>query len=367
MTTPLRVQNLVKTYGDEVAVDDVSFDVESGNTLVLLGPSGCGKTSILRSIAGLERIASGTITIDGTVASGGRVHLDPEDRPVGMVFQSYALWPHMTVLGNVMFSCARQARLKKSEAQARAKDLLHRFGLSAMADRRPAELSGGQQQRVALARAIGGNPALLLMDEPLSALDPQLRDALRVELRTTIAETGLACVYVTHDQREALAMADHVAVLNRGRICELAPPTDIYARPRTAFGASFLGSTNSLRSAKVLHPGAPGRWVAESDGIQVDFTPTPGWTPVTGDLADVLWRPEATRLYVASADEPSRPNAWAVRTRTSVFAGTGHEVLVETAGGQRLLAVADTAWPVGAECLTTTDSEDITGYAVTHD
>jgi spermidine/putrescine transport system ATP-binding protein len=234
----LRLEKVTKTFGDFVAVDDLSLDVPRGSFFALLGPSGCGKTTTLRMIAGLEQPTDGRVLIGDTDLTGSR----PYERPVNTVFQSYALFPHMTVRDNVAFGPKRR---KEKDAAQRADDALELVQMTQFAGRKPAQLSGGQQQRVALARALVNHPEVLLLDEPLGALDLKLRREMQVELKRIQTEVGLTFIHVTHDQEEAMTMADTVAVMNKGRIEQLGPPAELYDLPLTRFVATFLGQANT--------------------------------------------------------------------------------------------------------------------------
>lgn len=237
--TLLEVNHVSKRYADLLAVQDVSLSLSSGETLALLGPSGCGKSTLLRLIAGLERPDGGRVLLNDADVTD----LPPERRKLGMVFQDYALFPHLDVLGNVMYGPRRRGD-RKPEAQAKAGEALTQVGLQALGPRRIHELSGGQQQRVALARALASAPALLLLDEPLSNLDEQLRATLRRELGTLFAQTGAGVLLVTHDQREALSLADRVVLMRAGRVVQTGGASDVFGRPATAWAAAFLGERN---------------------------------------------------------------------------------------------------------------------------
>jgi iron(III) transport system ATP-binding protein len=245
----IRIEGLRKTFPgqDRAAVDDLSLEIEAGTFFTLLGPSGCGKSTTLRCLAGLERPDGGEIAIDGqTVFSHrARVHVAPYRRAIGMVFQSYAVWPHMTVYQNVAYPL-KNLRRSRAEIDAAVRTVLRLVGLEPLASRPAPFLSGGEQQRVALARALVERPRVLLLDEPLSNLDAKLREGMRIELRELQEELSLTAVYVTHDQEEAFALSDLMAVMHRGRVVELGVPEAIYQAPATAFGAEFLGSATRL-------------------------------------------------------------------------------------------------------------------------
>jgi ABC-type Fe3+/spermidine/putrescine transport system ATPase subunit len=235
----VELRGVTKRFDDVVAVDSIDLAVEHGEFLSLLGPSGCGKTTTLRLIAGFERPDEGEILTGGVDVRA----LPPYKRDVNTVFQSYALFPHMTVLANVAYGL-KNRRVRRAERRRRALETLELVHLAGFADRKPRQLSGGQQQRVALARALVMEPRVLLLDEPLGALDLKVRKALQIELKRIQQEVGITFVYVTHDQEEALAMSDRVAVMNLGRIEQLGPPRDVYDRPATHFVADFIGETN---------------------------------------------------------------------------------------------------------------------------
>ncbi len=235
----VELRGVTRRFGEIAAVDALDLAVVRGEFLSLLGPSGCGKTTTLRLIAGFERPDLGTVYIDGSDVS----RLPPYRRPVNTVFQSYALFPHLSVLENVAYGL-KQRRIPRRDRRVRAQEMLELVHLRDVGRRRPRELSGGQQQRVALARALVMSPKVLLLDEPLGALDLQVRKALQIELKRIQETVGITFIYVTHDQEEALAMSDRVAVMNGGRIEQLAPPQEIYDRPATEFVAAFIGDTN---------------------------------------------------------------------------------------------------------------------------
>jgi ABC-type Fe3+/spermidine/putrescine transport system ATPase subunit len=242
----LEVTDLRIKYGETEAVKGISFAIEPGEFLTLLGPSGCGKTTTLRCIAGLEPASGGTIAIDGAVVAGPGKHVQPEKRGINMVFQSYAVWPHMSVAKNVVYGLKGSS---KSEIAARVEEVLELVGLAPYAKRYGTELSGGQQQRVALARAIVTRPKILLFDEPLSNLDAGLREQMRVELLQLQRTVGITSVYVTHDQTEAMSMSDRVVLMRDGQIEQLDVPREIYRRPASEFAATFIGRANLIRAS----------------------------------------------------------------------------------------------------------------------
>ena len=239
-TGDLVLNRISKYYGDFCAVDDLSLTIPDGSFFALLGPSGCGKTTTLRMIAGLEEPTNGTISIGSTDITDTR----PYERPVNTVFQNYALFPHLNIYENVAFGMRRRGI---KDVKAEVEKVLKLVELPHLADRKPAQLSGGQQQRIALARAIVNKPALLLLDEPLGALDLKLRRQMQIELKWIQTQVGLTFVHVTHDQEEAMTMADTIAVMNEGRIEQMGTPEDLYESPRTAFVANFLGQSNLIR------------------------------------------------------------------------------------------------------------------------
>ena len=251
---PIDISHLRKRFGATTAADDVSFTLDDGGFLALLGPSGSGKTTVLRMVAGLETPDGGRISVhDRVVFDDGR-SLPPEQRDIGMVFQDYALWPHMTVDQNISFGL-RTRRASRQETTARTREALALVHLDGLGARYPDQLSGGQQQRVAIARALATRPRLLLLDEPLSNLDAALREEMRVELVRLLKAQGITAIYVTHDRTEALAMADHIVVLRDGRIAQMGTPEELYSRPANSFIAGFLGSANFISGDTQPEPG----------------------------------------------------------------------------------------------------------------
>src|SRR5437764_567891 len=246
----LELRRLTKRYGTSTPVDAIDFTVERGEFICLLGPSGCGKTTTLRLLAGFLTPDEGEIRVAGKVISSPGAVTQPERRNMGMIFQSYAVWPHMTVRENVGYGLKMQS-MPAAERDARTRALLDATRLAELADRYPAELSGGQQQRIALARALAPNPDILLLDEPLSNLDANLRAEMRFEIRRLHDEFHYTSIYVTHDQIEAMTMADRIVVMNAGRLEQTGTPTEVYERPNSAFVARFIGGSNVLAATHV--------------------------------------------------------------------------------------------------------------------
>ena len=312
--TLLDIVDVTRRFGDVTAVDSVSLSIAENEFFALLGPSGCGKTTLLRSIAGFEQPDSGQMLLGGQ----DLLELPPNRRPVNLMFQSYALFPHMSVVNNISYGLERE-KLPKAEVRSRVQEVLETVGLTALAKRRPAQLSGGQRQRVALARAIVKRPRLLLLDEPLSALDRKVRGDMQLELKRLQHEVGITFVVVTHDQEEAMSMADRIAVMADGRVQQVATPLDLYRRPVNLFVADFVGTSNIL----------PGR--REGDGFMSDElgpVPTVGATGPIGK-AHLVVRPEDVRLAPASA---STPGAVAGTVADVQFKGGSTQVAVDVPG-----------------------------------
>jgi ABC-type Fe3+/spermidine/putrescine transport system ATPase subunit len=277
----LKLSGLTKRFGADTAVDAVELEVQPGQFACLVGPSGCGKTTLLRMLSGLESASAGRVEIDGQDVSTK----PPAARGVGMVFQSYALFPNMTVAANIAFGMKRASR---AERRARVEALLDTVGLAGFSDRWPQQLSGGQQQRVAIARALAVEPKILLLDEPLSALDPVIREQLRAELKRLQQRLGVTTVMVTHDQAEAMAVADVIAVMRAGRIEQVGDPRTLYEHPANAFVAGFLGAANRIE-AEVVGAGTIRLW----DALDTEAD-TSGWSP--GAKVAAIVRPECVQL-----------------------------------------------------------------------
>jgi spermidine/putrescine ABC transporter ATP-binding subunit len=289
----LSIGGLTKSYGAQRAVDEVSFAVPAGSLLTLLGPSGCGKTTILRAIAGFVAPDAGRIEVGGVDITA----LPPERRQTAMLFQNYALFPHMTVVQNVAFGL-KMRRLGRAEIATKVAAALALVRLEALAGRYPAELSGGQQQRAALARALVTEPQLLLLDEPFGALDQNLREAMQVELRKLQQRLGITTILVTHDQQEALILSDLIAVMNAGKIEQLAPPIEVYDHPATRFVAGFMGAANLLTGKLLAHDATGFDLGIGGSRLRLSGAPPPAAT----DEIAIAVRPEAIGLDAATAD-----------------------------------------------------------------
>src|SRR5688572_13305512 len=296
MTAAIEFRGVSRIYGEVRAVDGVSFAVEPGEFFAMLGPSGSGKTTCLRLVAGFDTPNSGQVLLDGADVSS----MPPYQRNVNTVFQDYALFPHMTVLENVAYG-PRVRRVAKAERERRAREMLELVQLGAQGERRPAQLSGGQRQRVALARALINRPRVLLLDEPLGALDLKLREEMQIELKSLQKQLGITFVYVTHDQGEALSMADRVAVFNKGHIEQLAAPRELYLRPATPFVARFVGSANVADTslAQKLGLGAAFAIRAENIDVQAESAAIPPDSVVApGAVVAVQFHGAASRWQV---------------------------------------------------------------------
>ena len=305
----LRISNLVKEYDGHRAVDDVSVDIAKGEVFALLGSSGCGKTTLLRMLAGFETPTSGTITLAGRDLAD----LPPYVRPMNMMFQSYALFPHLTVFDNIAFGL-RRARLPAAEVDERVAAMLRLVQLGPYAKRKPHQLSGGQQQRVALARSLAKKPQLLLLDEPLGALDKKLREETQIELANIIHDVGVTCVLVTHDQEEAMTMASRIAVMSEGRFLQVAPPAEIYETPATRFVADFIGNVNLMDGTLV---------VDEADHVVVDCGDIRhrvghGITGTRGMAVTVAVRPEKMKIRRDALTSPATPDTGVNRAHGTV-------------------------------------------------
>ncbi len=285
----MQIKHVVKQFGDVSAVDDVTLDIQKGEIFALLGSSGCGKSTLLRLLAGFDKPTSGQIVLEGKDV----VNLAPYERPINMMFQSYALFPHLTVWDNVAFGLRRDG-LPKAEVAARVEEMLDLVMLKAYAKRKPHQLSGGQQQRVALARSLAKRPRLLLLDEPLGALDKKLRERTQLELVNIVEKVGVTCVMVTHDQEEAMTMATRIGVMSEGKILQIGRPFEIYETPSCRFVADFIGSINLFCGTVV---------VDEADHVQIDSPEcrhyvSHGITGTEGMTVHVAVRPEKMTIQL---------------------------------------------------------------------
>ncbi|MFW6033517.1 MAG: ABC transporter ATP-binding protein [bacterium] len=358
----LSVTELIKTFPssrserDRVrAVDDISFEVEPGQLFTLLGPSGCGKTTTLRCVAGLETPDSGVIRVsDETLfSSADRVKVPANRRGLGMVFQSYAIWPHMNVFHNVAFPLEvahRSRRPGRKEIKERVEKVLSVVQLDHLATRQATDLSGGQQQRLALARALVLEPPLLLLDEPLSNLDAQLREEMRFELKRLQRELGITAVYVTHDQIEALAMSNQIAVMNAGQIEQVGHPRQIYEKPASRFVAGFIGKTNFMEGTVERKEPEGIYAVATPDG---ELRTTSSADLPVGSAVVASIRPEHIGLQLA-ADAASEPNSWTGTVETRAFLGESVDHLVSLRKSTlQVRAPARVTIPPGTEVVLT--------------
>lgn len=290
--------NVTRTFGDVIAVDDVNLEIQEGEFFTLLGPSGSGKTTCLRMIAGFDRPTKGEIYLHGAKVT----RLPPYERDVNTVFQDYALFPHMTVGDNIAYGLMIR-KVGRSERLARVEKMLEMVRLPGLGTRRPAQLSGGQRQRVALARALINQPRVLLLDEPLGALDLKLRQEMQAELKNLQQQLGITFIYVTHDQEEALSMSNRIAVFNRGRIEQIGAPAEIYERPATAFVAGFVGTSNLIEGALAQKlTGTPARFALRPEKIHLGVPGANverGMVSVNGTVRDVVYLGLYTRYLVA--------------------------------------------------------------------
>ena len=311
----LELKDIVKKFDDMVVVNNVNMSIEQGEFFTLLGPSGCGKTTILRMIAGFDDPDSGQILLDGQDIK----NLTPEKRPLHTVFQSYALFPHMTVKKNIEFPL-KMARWDKNKIENQVNELMEDVKLVNFANRYPHELSGGQRQRVAIARALVDRPKLLLLDEPLSALDASLREHMHVELVKLQEETGVTFIYVTHDQREALALSSRIAVMNSGKVEQLGTPTDIYAHPKTFFVSNFIGKCNLLK-AKIINADDKNMTLNVSDNFNLDLDNNGNYA--IGDEGWFAVRPEQIKAHKTEYKDEHNMVSFKAKVKGYYYYGDG--------------------------------------------
>jgi spermidine/putrescine transport system ATP-binding protein len=325
----VRLVQVSKAFGDVYAVDHIDLEVNDGEFFSLLGPSGCGKTTTLRMIGGFEQPTSGRIELQGEDVTW----LPPYKRHVNTVFQNYALFPHLSIYENVAFGLRRQKQVKDSEIKSRVTDMLKLVELPGFENRRPTQISGGQAQRVALARALINRPGVLLLDEPLGALDLKLRKQMQFELKRIQREVGITFVYVTHDQEEAMTMSDRIAVMNKGRYEQLGDPEALYERPMTRFVAGFLGVSNLLG----------GECQGTADGLGIiqladgTIVKAPAEAVYGRTTVDVGVRPEKIRLHKEGVDPPGGHNRLSGVVTDASYMGVSTSYIVETRGGARVM------------------------------
>lgn len=319
MSAAVELSGVSKHFDDFVAVDDISLEIGEGEFFSLLGPSGCGKTTTLRMIAGFEFPTIGSLRIRGREMG----LLPPSERPVNTVFQSYALFPHMSVEENVGFGLLMR-KVAKDEINTRVKHALDQVQLAHRAQARPKQLSGGQRQRIALARALVNEPAVLLLDEPLGALDLKLRQSMQIELKELQDRVGITFIYVTHDQQEALTMSDRIGVMSAGKLLQVDDPKSLYERPRSRFVADFIGEIN-LVDAKVVGPGS----IELGGGLQVAAETS----AATGNAVTIAIRPERIGLHPTDGQAPSGFNVVEGTVERKVYHGDFYFYLIDTPAG----------------------------------
>ena len=330
----VRLQGVTKAFGELLAVDDLDLDIAEGEFFTLLGPSGCGKTTTLRMVAGFEEPTSGTVLIDGQDV----VDLPAHKRPTNTVFQSYALFPHLSVGENVAFGLRRK-KVSKKEIDRRVATELERVGLAREGNRRPAQLSGGQQQRVALARALVNLPKVLLLDEPLGALDLKLRKGLQIQLKQIQRDVGISFVYVTHDQEEALTMSDRIAVMQAGRVEQMGEPEDVYERPSTTFVAGFIGVSNLMPGTATSVNGRRVRVKLDS-GVELDAA---GDGVKGGERIHAVVRPEKLRIQTVNGSRPDDGPSVEGVVEASVYLGTATQIVVGLAEDVKMTVLVPNA------------------------
>ncbi len=331
----LSLRHVTKRFAnaDSPTLSDISFELARGDLLGILGPSGCGKTTLLRVIAGFEKPEAGTLKVGDQVVVGPKCWIPPEQRGIGLVFQDYALFPHLTVMDNILFGLKQQEKARTqgslSRCQARAREVLELVDLAGFEVRFPHELSGGQQQRVALARALAPRPSLILLDEPLSNLDAQVRHYLRDEIRTILKETETTAIFVTHDQQEALAISDWVAVMHQGHVEQLGQPEDIYRQPASRFVAEFVTQANFLPAQRRDH-----QWLTEVGSFAAH-----------GEAATV----ERGELMIRQEDLKLEPDPeGSVVVRQCQFLGREYRYCLIAESGRELHARSFTKFPIGS-------------------
>ncbi len=331
----LQIRNARKTYGSVVALDDTSLEMREGEFLTLLGPSGSGKSTLLMAIAGLNDPDSGEVWIDGKLAT----YLPPHQRDIGMVFQNYALFPHMTIFDNIAFPL-RMRRVDSASIKSRVAAVLDTVQLGHVAQRFPRELSGGQQQRIALARCFVYEPSIILMDEPLGALDKKLRDALQLEIKHLHGKMGITVLYVTHDQEEAMVMSDRICLMNNAVIEQIGTPEDLYFRPKTVFAADFLGESNLIDAVVGQTDGERTKMITASGSTISGLAQAPF---KVGDKVSAMVRPECVRLLRADEGDDNEVEA---SVKEVILSGPVVKCYVDLGGGAEMKLTQLTQGPV---------------------
>jgi len=341
----LRTEQLVKRFDDVTAVDEVSLSIKKGEIFALLGSSGCGKSTLLRMLAGFEKPTSGAVILNGVdIAS-----FPPYERPINMMFQSYALFPHLNVWDNIAFGLKREG-MPKAQIQTRVEEMLALVQMQALAKRKPHQLSGGQQQRVALARSLAKKPQLLLLDEPLGALDRKLRERTQFELVNIIEAVGVTCVMVTHDQEEAMTMASRIAVMSHGRVLQVGTPKEIYEHPNGRFVADFIGNVNLFEGRLTLDE--PDRCeVTTAHGI---VSVGHGVSGAEGMEVAVAVRPE--KIHIAKERPPLGHNLFTGKVREIAYFGSYSTFIVEMPGGRTVKITESNATRHGGRPITWEDA-----------
>ena len=343
----LQIQGIVKKFGDNYAVDNIDLNIEQKEIFALLGSSGCGKSTLLRMLAGMEKPTEGKIILDGEDIT----RLAPYERPINMMFQSYALFPHMTVEQNIAFGL-KQDKMPSGEISARVEEMLKLVQMSQYAKRKPHQLSGGQQQRVALARSLAKRPKLLLLDEPLGALDKKLRQQTQLELVNTLEQVGVTCIMVTHDQEEAMTMATRVAIMSEGKLKQVGTPTEVYDFPNSRFTAEFIGETNLIEGRVD---------VDKADVVEIVSAEFPNRIRlghgITGPKDQTIWisiRPEDVSL---SKTQPTQPFNWAAgKVKEIAYLGSFAVFHVQLPSGKVIKSnVASSRWYLANETPPTWD------------
>jgi len=327
----IKIRGLVKRFGDLVALDHLNLEIAAGELFFLLGPSGCGKTTLLRSLAGFHIPEEGTVEFDGMEVT----HLPPHKRETAMMFQSYALWPHLNVFKNVAFGL-EERKIKKTEIKKRVAEVLDMVKMSGLGTRKINQLSGGQQQRVALARALVVRPRCLMLDEPLSNLDAKLRIEMRTEIRRICKDFGLTAIYVTHDQKEALSIADRMAILDSGQLAQIGTPEEIYQTPHTTLVASFIGETNFI-PGRIAERNSDGYSISTSLGRFTGRVSRADWKPEHRSEVVLSIRPECLSLTTKNGGA----NAIAGSLEQSVYLGEIAQYTLNAEGGDEVIRISE--------------------------